>query len=55
MKKKYICPASTVITIPHIVMLTGSPTSSSVPYDPDERTGDALSNMLEMDETEDME
>lgn len=42
MKKKYICPASKVIAIRRIVMLTGSPTSSSVPYDPNERTGDAL-------------
>ena len=47
-KKTYSNPVSTVVTIPPMVLLNSSPTTS-VPYDPDGITEEALAPMMNMD------
>jgi len=47
-KKTYTNPVSIVVTIPPMVLLNSSPTTS-IPYDPDGITEEALAPMMNMD------
>ena len=53
-KKTYISPLCNIVNVPQMTLLSGSP-NTSVPYDPNKNTGEALSPFLETDEFIDIE